>query len=283
MSQTERVKIEEIVRDMTRQGVVKPSKSPWAASVVLVKKKDGSTRFCVDYRKLNSITKRDTYPLPRVDDTLDRLGGSKFFTALDLTAGYWQVEMEAGSGEKTAFSTPGGLFEFTVMPFGLTNAPATFQRLMDQVLSELGFEYVLVYLDDVLIHSKSFEEHMLHTEAVLACIRDANLSVKLKKCKFAQLRTLYLGHIISEAGVEPDPEKLKAVSELLPPSCVKELRMFLGFVGYYRRFIENFSRVAKPLTDLTKKGVMWAWSSECQVAFESLRVKLTTAPIMAAC
>ena len=279
-SEKDRATIREIVKDMESMGVVRPSKSPWGASVVLVPKKDGTTRFCVDYRRLNEVTAKDVYPLPRIDATLDQLGGCKFFTAMDLTSGYWQVDMKDEDAAKTAFITPDGLFEFTAMPFGLCNAPATFQRLMDQVLGNLRYEYALVYLDDVMVHSKTFDEHLVHLEAVLSCLQQASLACKLKKCSFAQESTVYLGHVVSGKGIEPEPAKIAAVKEIEPPKNVKEIRMFLGFVGYYRRFINNFSSVAKPLNELLRKAVDWHWGTEQQDAFEALRDALITAPIL---
>ena len=279
-SEKERATIREIVKDMQEMGVVRPSKSPWGASVVLVPKKDGTTRFCVDYRRLNEVTLKDVYPLPRIDATLDQLGGCKFFTAMDLTSGYWQVDMKDEDAAKTAFITPDGLYEFTAMPFGLCNAPATFQRLMDQVLGNLRYEYALVYLDDVMVHSKTFDEHLVHLEAVLTCLKKANLACKLKKCSFAQESTVYLGHVVSGKGIEPEPSKLEAVKLFAPPRSVKEIRMFIGFVGYYRRFIDKFSAIAKPLNELLRKTVDWHWGVEQQDAFETLRDALITAPIL---
>jgi transposase InsO family protein len=281
LSPAERTKIREDVADMLEGGVIQPSRSAWGASVVLAKKKDGTLRFCVDYRKLNAATVRDVYPLPRIDDTLDKLGGARYFSALDLTSGYWQVEMEQEDKAKTAFITPDGLYEFNVMPFGLCNAPATFQRLMDSVLAPLGFEYVLVYLDDVMVFSRSFEDHLRHLRAVLTCVRDANLSVKLKKCNFAQLETVYLGHMISAEGVRPEAKKVEAIEALVPPTTVKGVRSFLGFLGFYRRFVKDFSRIAKPLTELTKKNQAWEWTPECEEAFKKLKQALMSEPVLA--
>ena len=279
-SETERAEVRKQVQALMEAGVVRPSRSPWGASVVLAPKKDGTWRFCVDYRRLNEITVKDVYPLPRIDATLDQLGGSRFFTAMDLTSGFWQVGMRDEDAAKTAFITSDGLYEFTAMPMGLANSPATFQRLMDQVLGNRRFEYALVYLDDVMVHSTSFDDHMAHLESVLECLREASLAVKLKKCSFAQSSTVYLGHVISERGIEPEPAKLDAVRELLPPTDVKGIRMFLGFVGYYRKFIQNFSAVAKPLNALLRKNVAWVWGVEQQDSWEALRAALLTAPIL---
>ena len=281
MSDSERNQTRKMVKELVEAGAVRPSNSPWAASVVLVPKKDGTTRFCVDYRRLNAVTIKDVYPLPRIDETLDKLGGNRYFTAMDLTAGFWQVELSEDAALKTAFVTPDGLYQWDVMPMGLANSPATFQRLMNQVLGPLRFEYALVYLDDVLVYSATFDEHLTRLEAVLTCIQKASLSIKLKKCFFAQAKTAYLGHIISGEGIEPDPKKLSAVKELVPPTNVKEIRMFLGFVGYYRRFIPNFSAVAKPLNQLLRKTQEWVWKEEQQAAFEQLRDKLLEAPVLA--
>ena len=189
-----RSKVDELVQEMLSQGVIEPSKSPWSSPVVLVRKKDGGVRFCVDYRQLNRITKLDEYPLPRVDDTLDQLAGAKFFTTLDLASGYWQVAMDEAAHDKTAFSTYSGLYEFTKMPFGLVNAPATFQRLMENMLAGLVREGCLIYLDDILVTGKTFEEHNRNLRKVLVRLREAGLRLKPKKCFFAQLEVEYLGH-----------------------------------------------------------------------------------------
>ena len=195
---------------MLEQGVVQHSSSPWSSPIVMVKKKDGSWRFCVDYRKLNSVTHQDAYPLPWIDATLDSLSGAAYFTTLDLASGYWQVEVEEQDKEKTAFSTPQGHFEFNVMPFGLTNAPATFQRLMECVLAGLSGEQCLIYLDDIVVFSKTFQEHIVRLTNVFQALHQAGLTLKLSKCNFAQREVKYLGHIVSAAGVRPDPTKIEA-------------------------------------------------------------------------
>ena len=194
---------------MLAQKVIRRSTSPWSSPVVLVRKKDGSWRFCIDYRGLNSVTHRDAYPIPRIDATLDALSGAKYFSTLDLASGYWQIEIEEQDREKTAFSTPKGHFEFNVMPFGLTNAPATFQRFMECALSGLTMEQCLIYLDDIIVFSSTFEDHLRRLDKIFCKIRVAGLKLQPRKCHFAQLQVHYLGHIISAAGVQPDESKIE--------------------------------------------------------------------------
>ena len=275
-----RDKVNSLVEEMLSQGVIVPSASPWASPVVLVRKKDGGIRFCVDYRKLNSVTKLDEFPLPRIDDTLDLLAGARYFTTLDLASGYWQVPMELSSQEKTAFSTHSGLYEFKKMPFGLVNAPATFQRLMEVALTGLARGGCHVYLDDVLVFGKSLEEHNRNLNQVLERIRAAGLRLKPKKCRIAQLTVEYLGHVVSAQGVQTDPKKLQAMAQYPTPTDVKSLRSFLGLTSYYRRFVPAFSRVASPLYALTKKDVSFIWGPECQQAFERLKELLRTPPVL---
>ena len=275
-----RSKMDELVKEMLSQGVVKPSQSPWASPVALVKKKDGRIRFCVDYRRLNSVTKLDEFPLPRIDDTLDLLTGCQYFTTLDLASGYWQVEMEEGASEKTAFTIYSGLYQFRKMPFGLVNAPATFQRLMEVVLADLARHCCLVYLDDVLVMGTTFEEHQRNLTKVLDRLCDAGLRLKPKKCCFAQHEVEYLGHVVSAQGVRMDPKKLKAINEYPTSTNPKTLRSFLGLVSYYRKFIANFSKVANPLHALTKKDIPFVWTAQCQTPFERLKELLTSAPLL---
>ena len=276
-----RAKVEELVCDMLDQGVIVPSKSLWTSPVVLVCEKSGEMRFCVDYRKLNQVTKLDEFPLPRIDDTLDLLGGALYYTALDLASGYWQVKMEATSQEKTAFSTYAGLFEFRKMPFGLVNAPATFQRLMEVVLAGLARKICLVYLDDVLVLGRTLDEHNTNLAQVLERLREAGIRLKPSKCSFTMREIEYLGHVVSGEGIRTAPSKLEAVKLYLVPKDVKSLRLFLGLVSYYRRFIPGFSRVAAPLHTLTEKDVPFSWTEECQQAFEELRRLLTDTPVLA--
>ena len=249
-------KVRQLLKDMMEKKVISPSKSPWASPIVLVQKKDGSTRFCVDYRKVNEVTRKDAYPIPRIDETLDTLAGATFFSTLDLRSGYWQVEVDPGDREKTAFCTPEGLFEFNVMPFGLCNAPATFQRLMDSVLAGLHWRDCLVYIDDIVVVGKSFEEHLHNLQQVLERLRQAGLKLQPRKCRFLQQQVTFLGHTVSAQGVSPDPEKTDRVRSWPEPQSAKEIQQFLGLANYYRRFIKNFATMAKPLHRLTEKGVM---------------------------
>ena len=276
-----RRKVDEMVQEMIDQGVVQPSRSPWASPIVLVKKKDGGTRFCVDFRRWNAITKQDVFPLPRIDDTLDLLSSAKYFTTLDLASGYWQVRMAAESQEKTAFATYSGLYEFTVMPFGLCNAPATFQRLMETVLAGLARKTSMEYIDDILVFSKTFEEHLTHLEQVFSRLRQAGLRLKPKKCTFAQSKVEYLGHMVTREGIEVDPKKVQAVQNFPQPNNLKTLRSFLGLASYYRRFIPNFSKEASPLHSLTRKDAPFVWTPTCQRAFDKLKQLLTNAPVLA--
>jgi hypothetical protein len=270
----------EMVTNMLSRGVIQPSNSPWSSPVVIVAKKDGSKRFCVDYRKLNAITKTDAYPLPRIDDALDVLAGMKYFASLDLLSGYWQVKMSDDSVEKTAFCTPDGLFEFTVMPFGLCNAPGTFQRLMESVLSGLIPEKCLLYIDDILVVGRTFEEHLQNLREVLTRLREAGLRLKPRKCHLCQRKVKYLGYIVSADGISADPEKVAAVKDFPTPLDLKSLRSFLGLASYYRRFIPCFSSMGQPLYALTRKDAPFVWTGSCEEAFRRLKNLLTDAPIL---
>ena len=280
-----RREIAEQLRRMQEQGVIKPSASPWASPVVLVRKKDGTLRFCIDYRQLNAVTQTDSHPLPRIDDLLDQMGKSKYFTTLDLASGYWQVKVHPESQEKTAFVTHQGLYEFNVMPFGLKNAPAVFQRLMQLVLRGLnpddGPAFVSVYIDDVLIFSETLEDHVAHLKQVLGRLREANLKLKPEKCHFICQQVEYLGHILTPEGLKPNPAQVSAVRDFPVPNTVSEVRQFMGLASYYRRFVKGFAKIAQPLHALTCKGAIFQWTSECQEAFSELKQRLIESPVLA--
>ena len=277
----QKTELKDLLTDMEKKKVIRPSNSPWASPVVLVRKRDGSHRFCVDYCKLNAVTRKDAYPIPRIDDTLDTLSGACWFSTLDMVSGYWQVEVGEKDREKTAFCTPYGLYEFNVLPFGLCNGPATFQRLMDLVLAGLQMSQCLVYIDDVIVVGRTFEEHLCNLREVFERAKSAGLKFKPSKCAFLQERVFYLGHEISRKGVATDPTKVNQVANWPIPQSVKDVQRFLGLASYYRRFVRNFASIAKPLYRLTEKTATFEWTLECQEAFAELRHKLCTAPVLA--
>ncbi|MCG8048682.1 MAG: RNase H-like domain-containing protein, partial [Candidatus Thiodiazotropha endolucinida] len=286
------------IKEMLEADAIRPSESPFSSNVVLVRKKDGSLRFCIDFRKLNSRTIRDAYTLPRIDDTIDTLIGSKYFSKLDLRSGYWQVEVEEEDKHLTAFTVGNlGFFECQRMAFGLTNAPASFQRLMERCMGDMNLKECLIFLDDILIFSETFEDHLDRLEAVFSRLQQHGLKLKPSKCEFFKTSVSYLGHVVSQDGVETDPDKLKALTSWPVPQNVKQLRSFLGFTGYYRRFIKDYARLAKPLNDLlvghpTNPGsdkkkkkkrdkVPWQWGALQQSAFDTLKEKLSSPPVLA--
>jgi hypothetical protein len=245
-------------------------------------KKDGTLRFCVDYRKLNNVTKKDAYPLPRIDDNLDALSGAQWFSTLDLISGYWQVKMAPEDKAKTAFSVGrGGLYQFLTMPFGLCNAPATFQRLMEKVLMGLQWEIAVLYLDDIIVFGRTVPEHLSRLEQVFDRLRKAGLKLKPSKCAILKRKVEFLGHVVSAQGVEVDPAKTQKVAEWPTPASLTEVRSFIGLCAYYRRFILGFSDVCKPLYYLTEKGVPFHWGPEQENAFTTMKGRLTAAPILA--
>lgn len=279
----EKRKIEkEEVERMQRQGIIEPSTSPWASPVVLVKKKDGTMRFCIDYRKLNSVTVKDSYPLPRIDDCFDSLGGAVWFSTMDLSSGYWQVEMEEESKAKTSFVTSrNGLYQFRVMPFGLVNAPGTFERLMEEVMRGMQWEECLIYLDDIISFGRTFEEELDRLVRIFDRLKVANLKLKPSKCQFFQEQVEFLGHVVSRDGITTSSDKIQAVRDWPEPKNLKELRSFLGLCSYYRKFILGFAEMARPLNSLVKKNTPFVWASCCQEAFEKLKQALINAPILA--
>ena len=274
-------KEEACVTEMLTGGQIEPSDSPWSAPVVLVTKKDGGTRFCVDYRRLNLATVKDAYPLPRIDDTLDMLAGKRWFSTLDLASGYWQVSLSPEARCKTAFATHSGLFQFRVMPFGLCNAPATFERLMDQVLQGLRWSRCLVYLDDIISFGTTFGDALDNLTSIFERLRTYGLQLKSTKCHLFQTSVPFLGHVVGRRGLECDPKKIEDFKCWPVPDCLKSVRQFLGFVGYYRRFIPRFADIAEPLVAQTGKDVPFVWRPECAAAFLLLRDVLVRFTILA--
>ena len=248
---------------------------------VIPRQREYGPHFCVDFRRLNAITRKDVYPLPRVDDIFDTLSGSRYFTLLDLASGYWQVELDGDAREKSAFTTYNGLYEFIRMLFGLCNAPATFQRVMQAILAGLEWRSCFVYLDDIFIASRTFDEHLRHIKEVLERLRAAGVRLKPKKCLFLREEVPYLGHVISASGIKPDPSKTAEVEAFPVPSDVTTVRQFIGLASYYRRFIPGFASIAAPLPALTKKNAVFEWTPECQTAFDHLKDLLVTAPVLA--
>ena len=270
--------VERQVQELVDKGMVEPADSAWSSPVVLVKKKDNSWRLCIDYRRLNEVTRQDAYPLPRIDDSLDALSGSVYFSTLDLVSGYWQVPLDKEAQDKSAFVTRSGLWKWKVLPFGLTSAPATFERLMERVLKGLQWNSLLLYLDDVIIFSPDFTTHLQRLEAVLQRLKSAQLKLKPSKCALLQTEVKYLGHVVSRHGIATDPDKIAAIKSWTTPKCQTELRTFLGFVGYYRRFCPDFATVAKPLHRLTAKGTTFSWGEAEQQAYDTLRQTMMDAP-----
>ena len=273
--------VEKEIKEMLVAGVIEPSSSEWASPIVLVDKKDGTLRLCVDYRRLNAESLADAYPMPRIDDLIDRLGKAKFITTLDLTRGYWQVPMAKASRHLTAFTTPFGLFQFRVMPFGLQGAPATFQRLMDKVLQGLE-EYAAAYIDDLVIHSTTWEEHLTEIQTVFQRLRSAGLTAKPQKCQLGMSRCVYLGHVVGSGLVQPERSKVQGVESFPTPTTKKQVRCFLGMTGYYRKFIQDYASIATPLTDLTKNAApnQVVWTERCERSFQKLKNLLCSEPVL---
>lgn len=285
--------VQQHLRELLEKGVIRPSKSNYASPIVLVRKKSGALRMCVDYRKLNQKTKRDQYPLPRIEESLEALRGAKYFSTIDLASAYNQVEVAPQDRHKTAFTTPMGLYEYNRMPFGLQNAPATFQRLMQGVFQDDILHTMMVYLDDIIVFSSTIEEQLERLEKVFTKLRSHGLKIEPTKCQLFRDQVSYLGHVVSAEGVATDPEKTKAVREWPTPTTVRDVRSFLGFASYYRRFVPKFAQAAGPLHKLvadlgsggsnksTKKPIQGRWTEECQRSFEKLKNLLTSAPILA--
>ena len=281
ISQHESEIMEKEIDQYLKLGLIRPSQSPWSSPVLMIRKPDGGIRFCIDYRKLNNITIKDSYPLPRIDDLLDVLGGAKYFSSMDIASEYWNVPMKEESIPKTAFTCKFGLYEWVVMPFGLTNAPAAFQKLMDEVLRTLKWKICLVYLDDCVIFSQSFRSHIERLKTVLERFRAAGFRLKLKKCYWGRSSIPFLGHLITNQGILPNPAKVITVMKAKAPVDVSSLRSFTGLTSYFRRFIKGYANIVAPLERLKQKDVRWNWSDDCKEAFEILKRKLCQPPILA--
>ena len=259
------------LEELIEKGLIRPSHSPWGAPVLFVKKKDGSLRLCIDYREINKATIKNKYPLPRIDDLFDQLAGSAVFSKIDLRSGYHQLKIREEDVPKTAFRTRYGHHEFLVMPFGLTNAPAAFMDLMNRVFEDYLDKFVIVFIDDILIYSRSREEHAQHLRSVLQRLQSKKLYAKFKKCEFWLDKVVFLGHVVSKEGIAVDPTKIEAVTNWQRPKNVTEVRSFLGLAGYYRRFVEGFAKIANPLTALTRKEHKYTWTEPCEGSFQELK------------
>jgi hypothetical protein len=280
MPSTELAELKKQLQELLDKGFIRPSTSPWGCPALFVKK-DESLRLCVDYRPLNAVTIKNKYHLPRIDVLFDQLVGAKVFSKIDLRSGYHQIKIRASDIPKTAFSTKYGLYEYLVMSFGLTNAPTYFMYLMNSVFMPELDKFVVIFNDDILVYSRSEDEHTKHLHTVLQRLRDHRLYAKFSKCDFWLREIKFLGHTISQDGIAVDPKKVQEVMDWKPPTTVRQIRSFLGLAGYYRRFIPDFSRTAKLMTEFLKKGVKFDWSQKCEDAFHALRQHLTTAPVLA--
>ncbi|GJZ37508.1 reverse transcriptase domain-containing protein [Tanacetum coccineum] len=280
LAPSEMQELSEQLQELQDKGFIRPSHSPWGAPVLFVKKKDGSFRMCIDYRELNKLTIKNRYPLPRIDDLFDQLQGARYFSKIDLRSGYHQLRVHDDDISKTAFRTRYGHFEFTVMPFGLTNAPAVFMDLMNRVCKPYLDKFVIVFIDDILIYSKTKEDHENHLRLMLDLLRKEKLYAKFSKCEFWLQEVHFLGHVVNHEGIHVDPSKIEAVKSWKAPTTPSEVRSFLGLAGYYRRFIENFSKIAKPLTSLTQKNQKYEWGEKQEKAFQTLKDNLNNEPIL---
>jgi hypothetical protein len=280
--------VRELLQEMLDAGAIRPSHSPWSNAIVLAKKKGGGLRFCIDFRRLNARTKKDAYPLPRINESLESLAGAKYFTCLDLKAGFWQARLTPRTCKYTAFTAGHlGFYEFTRMPFGLCNAPATFQRLMQNCLGELNLNYCLIYLDDIVIFSRTARGHIQRLRVVLERLREHGFKLKPQKCNLFCSEVEYLGHLVTAAGAKPSARNIAAIVGVPVPATVTDVRSFLGLANHYRRFVKGFAKIARPLIELTSgpnaglKNAPVALDDKAMAAFEELKRALITAPVLA--
>jgi hypothetical protein len=280
MAANQLAELKEQLQELLDKGYIRPSASPWGAPIIFVPKKDGTQRMCVDYCSLNEVTIKNMYPLPRIDDLFDQLKGACVFSKIVLRSGYHQLKIRATDIPKTAFITQYGLYEYMVMSFGLTNAPAYFMYLMNKVFMEYLDRFGVVFIDDILIFSKNEEDHDEHLCVVFQKLRENQLYAKLSKCEFWLKEVSFMGHIISEGGISVDPSKVKDILSWKTPQNVSDIISFLGLAGYYRRFIEGFSKISKPTTELLAKGNTFEWTPRHETSFQELKKGLTTAPVL---
>ncbi|KAK1681098.1 hypothetical protein QYE76_041946 [Lolium multiflorum] len=280
MNPQELIELKKQLDDMLSKGLIRPSASPWGSPVIFVDKRDGTIRLCVDYRKLNDVTIKNKYPLPKIDDLFDQMNGAKVFSKIDLRTGYHQLKVRESDIPKTAFATRYGLYEYTVMSFGLTNAPAYFMNLMNKVFMEYLDKFVVVFIDYILVYSKTEEEQEEHLRLVLGTLRKHQLYAKFSKCQFWLKEVGFLGHVLSAGGLSVDPSLIKSIKERQPPTNPTEVRSFLELAGYYRKFVEGFSSIAKPLTLLLKKDKKFEWTDKCEESFQELKKRLVSTPIL---
>ena len=280
MGPNELKELKKQLEELESKGFIRPSNSCWGAPVVFVKKHDGTLRMCIDYRELNKVTIKNKYPLPRIDDLFDQLSGAKIFSRLDLASGFHQMKVEDSSVKYTAFNTRYGLYEFLVMPFGLTNAPSYFVDLMNRIFRDYLDKFVLIFIDDILIYSRTVEEHENHLHLVLSRLREKDLKAKFSKCAFWKEEVHFLGHVVSAKGISVNPNKIVAIQAWKRPSTVGEVRSFMGMAGYYRRFIKDFSKMSSPLTNLTRKNQPFRWTEKCEQAFSKIKEALVNAPVL---
>ena len=268
------------MQELLEKGFIRPSVSPWGAPVLFVKKKDGTLRLCIDYRQLNKLTVKNKYLLPIIDDLFDQLKGASIFSKIDLRPGYHQLRIKDVDVHKTTFKTRYGHYEFLVMPFGLTNAPAAFMDIMNRVFRPYVDQFVVVFIDDILVYSKDRESHDTHIRVVSETLRKEQLYAKLSKCEFWLNEVSFLGNIVSKEGIRVDSKKIEVVVEWKPSRNVTEIHSFLGLAGYYKRFVKGFFMITAPMTRLVQKNVKFEWSEKCQRSFEKLKEFLTESPVL---